>query len=117
MDKFAEFRGWHFEHMPAAMRAKWDSMVQEEAAKEFQAELEEEGFSSMVEAMSDCSTADIRHCMFGEEEEAHDCNVQSSSVSAPIDDVFSHCVAAAVHNMRWAAMWEICQERRKQGKD
>ena len=117
MDKFAEFRGWHFEHMPAAMRAKWDSMVREEAAKEFQQELAEEGFNSMAEAMAEESAADIAHFMTWEEEEAHDCNVQSSSVSAPIDDVFSHCVAAAVHNMRWAAMWEICQERRKQGKD
>lgn len=110
MDKFAEFRGWHFEHMPAAMRAKWDAMVQEEAAKEFQQELAEEGFHSMAEAMADCSTADIRHFMFDEEEEAQEHHTQSASVSAPIAAVFSHCVAAAVHNMRWAAMWELCQE-------
>lgn len=117
MDKFAEFRGWHFEHMPAAMRAKWDAMVQEEAAKEFQADLEEEGFTSMKEAMAEESWADIAHFMTWEEEEAHDCHVQSASVSAPIEAVFSPCVAAAVHEMNWAAMWEICQERRRQGKD
>lgn len=110
MEKFAEFQGWHFEHMPLAMRAKWDSMVQEEAAKEFQKDLEEEGFKSMAEAMADCSTADIRHFMSDEEEWAHEQHIQSASVRAPVEAVFHRCVAAAVHELRWAAMLELCQE-------
>ena len=116
MDKFTEFQGWHFEHMPLAMRAKWDAMVQEEATKTFQADLEEEGFSSMAEALADCSTADVRHFMHWTEEEIGDCHVQSASRSAPIAAVFDHCVDTAVHELRWTAMWEILQERRRKEK-